>query len=111
MVTGHDHLGISGDCTFQNSVVRVVREHLQPSPRSDTLSDLVDEHRYPGELFAVAAELPCEHAEKLVKDLLGEDELISTVDEPTKRFLSGTARKYESRNEDVRIEDYLHDVR
>ena len=64
MVTGDDHLGISGDCTFQNSVVRVVGEHLHSSARSHTLSDLVHEDRYASELFAVAAELPCEHAEK-----------------------------------------------
>lgn len=111
MVTGDDQLGISGDRTFENSVVGIVREHLHSSPRSDTLSELVYENRYAGELFAIAAELPCEHAEELVEDLFGEDELISTVDDPSEGLLSGSAGKYESGDEDVRIEDYLHDVR
>ena len=67
--------------------------------------------RRTGSREVVTVTTPIIHAEKLVKDLLGEDELISTVDEPTKGFLSGSARKYESRNEDVRIENYLHDLR
>ena len=83
----------------------------QPRARLHSLTELVDEDRYAGELFAIATELPCAHAERLVKDLLGKDELISTVDNPSEGFRSGSAGKYESRDEDVRIEDYLHDAR
>jgi len=63
------------------------------------------------ELFSVAAELPCENAEELGEDIFGKDKLISTVDEPSNGLLRGSARKHESRDEYVRIENYPHDVR
>jgi hypothetical protein len=105
------HLGISCDGTFEDSVVRIIGEHLHSSPRSDALSNLVDEDGYASQLLSVPAELPCKHAEKLVEDLFRKDELISTVDEPSNGLLRGSAREDKGRDEDVRIENYLHDVR
>ena len=110
-VSGDDHMGVSSESAFQNSVVGVVGGHFQSSPWSDALTELVYEYRHACQLFAVATKLSREDAEEFVENLFRKDELVSTVDDPSDRLFSGSARKHERRNEDVRIEYDPHDVR
>ena len=91
-ISRDDRFGKPRDSALQNTIVSVIRQNAQSRARAHPFAELGDEDCYARELLSVTAELPRENAEELVENVFGEEERISTVDDPRDRPLGGSAR-------------------
>ena len=53
MISGDDRLGVTGDCPFQNAIIRFVFDHLQFSSWPDGDGEAGQEHGDMGEFFSI----------------------------------------------------------
>jgi hypothetical protein len=61
-----------------------------------------------GELFGITREFAGQNAEQLIKDGLGDNELVLLLDNAPQRRFAAPAWENQSRDEDVGVEDDLH---
>ena len=104
-IAGDDDIGASRHGALEDAIVRVVFQDLQPARRPYEGGELAQEHRDMGQLFGVAREFAREHAEELVEDGLGKDELVALLDDAAQGRLAVSAREYQRRDQDVGVED------
>jgi hypothetical protein len=90
-----DDICTSRNGTFEDAIIRVILEYLQPAARPRYGGQLAQKHRDMGQLFGIAREFSGEHAEQLVEDGLGKDELIALFDDAPKSRLALPAWKHQ----------------
>ena len=61
-----------------------------------------------GEFFSITRKLAGKDAEQLIENGLGDNELVLLLDNAPQRRFAAPAWKYQSRDEDVSVEDNLH---
>ena len=103
-VPGDNGLGAAGKRALENAVVRIVLHDAKPLARLDHGRKFTEEDGNAGQFLRIARKLACEHAEQLIQDRLGNQELIPLLDHALQGRVAASARKDERGNENVGVE-------
>ena len=111
LVAGNDGLRPAGNRAFQDAIIGLVADDIQPPPRPDQDTQSRQEHGDMREFLRIACKLACEDAEQLVENGLGDDELILLLHDAPERGFAAATRKHQSRYQDIGVEDDLQALR
>ena len=102
---------MTGASTLENAIIGFVREDLDPASWTDDNTQIGKKDGNPAQLLGIAGEFPSEDSQKFVDDRSGNDQFVLTIEDSSDGGIRPAARKDESRNEDVGIEDNPQSLR
>jgi len=110
LVPGNDQICPASACAFENTIVRVILQHIDSAPGTNHACQVRQKYGNACKFVGVSRELACEYGQKLVDNDFGYDKLIS-VNNSVGRGVCPTARQYERRNKYIGVEDNPQSLR
>jgi hypothetical protein len=111
-VSCNDRVCTTGNRAFENPVIGVVPEDLEPAPWPNRFGKFRQQNGDPRQFLTLSGKFPGENGQDFTHYWPGNEEMISSFNYPKSGgFLRLFSRKNQCENEDVAVEDNPHFLR